>query len=88
MTPNASKLHVSLYTPKAPETESATRHWRNNMDLLMKVVNEEDFPLGEKMQFGFHSPAQDHLTFGRNEPALAHFHGALDRALAEGLAAA
>jgi phenylpropionate dioxygenase-like ring-hydroxylating dioxygenase large terminal subunit len=85
--PNASKMHVSLYTPNAPKTESATRHWRNNMDLLMKVVNEEDFPLGEKMQFGFHSLAQDHLTFGRNEPALAHFHSALDRVLAEGIAA-
>ncbi len=80
--PNAAKMHVSLYAPEAPKTESATRHWRNNMDLLMKVVDEEDFTLGEKMQFGFRSPAQEHLTFGRNEPALAHFHGALDRMLA------
>ena len=79
--PDRAKIHVSLYTPERPMTESATRHWRKNMDLLMKVVDEEDFPLGEKMQVGFHSPAQEHVTFGRNEPALAHFHGQLDRAL-------
>ena len=79
--PNRAKMHVSLYTPEPPMTESATRHWRNNMDLLMQVVEEEDFPLGEKMQTGFHSPAQEHVTFGRNEPALSHFHGALDSAL-------
>ena len=85
--PNASKMHISLYAPEAPETESATRHWRNNMDLLMRVVNEEDFTLGEKMQFGFHSPAQEHLTFGRNEPALTHFHSSLDSVLAEDIAA-
>ncbi len=79
--PDRAKIHVSLYTPERPMTESAVRHWRKNMDLLMKVVDEEDFPLGEKMQVGFHSPAQENVTFGRNEPALAHFHGQLDRAL-------
>lgn len=79
--PDRAKMHVSLYTPEPPKTESATRHWRKNMDLLMKVVDEEDFPLGEKMQQGFHSPAQEHVTFGRNEPSLAHFHSALDSAL-------
>ena len=79
--PNRAKMHLSLYAPEAPATESAVRHWRNNMDLLKRVVNEEDFTLGEKMQMGFHSPAQEHVTFGRNEPSLAHFHGSLDSAL-------
>ena len=79
--PNLAKMHLSLYAPEAPATESAVRHWRNNMDLLKRVVNEEDFTLGEKMQMGFHSPAQEHVTFGRNEPSLAHFHGSLDSAL-------
>ena len=51
------------------------------MDLLLRVVNEEDFPLGERMQVGFHSAAQEHITFGRNEPALGHFHKTLDDAL-------
>ena len=80
--PDAAKMHISLYTPEPSVTDSANRHWTNNMNLLMKVVNEEDFPLGERMQMGFHSGAQDHLTFGRNEPALSHYHAALARAVA------
>ncbi len=79
--PNYAKMHISLYTPEPSLTESAKRHWSNNMDLLMRVVDEEDFPLGERMQIGFHSAAQEQITFGRNEPALGHFHKALDDAL-------
>lgn len=80
--PNASKMHVSIYTPDDSRgDERATRHWEKNMELLLAVVNSEDFPLGEKMQMGFHSAAQEHLTFGRNEPALRHFHESVEAAL-------
>ena len=41
----------------------------------------EDFRLGEGIQRGFRSGAQDHVTYGRNEPALIHFHRSLGRAL-------
>ena len=56
-----------------PNCRCARRYWDNNFDLLMRTVGQEDFPLGEDMQLGFHSMAQSHITFGRNEPALAHF---------------
>ena len=79
--PNFAKMHISLYTPEPSLTESAKRHWSNNMDLLLRVVDEEDFPLGERMQVGFHSAAQEHITFGQNEPALGYFHKTLDNAL-------
>ena len=36
-------------------------------------MSDEDFPTGEGIQFGFLSGAQSHVTYGRNEPALAHF---------------
>lgn len=78
---NHSKTHVSLYTPQPATTDSARRHWRNNMDLLMATVEGEDFPLGENIQKDFSSGAQTHITFGRNEPALAHFHQTIDAAL-------
>ena len=76
--PNLAKMHVSLYTPEPVLTERAERHWANNMNLLIRVVDQEDFPLGERMQGGFHSAAQRHISFGRNEPALGHFHRRLD----------
>ena len=46
-----------LYTPEPSLTESASgigpRTW------ICCVVSEEDFPLGERMQVGFHSAAQE-----------------------------
>jgi hypothetical protein len=33
------------------------------------------------MQRGFYSGAQDAITFGRNEPALQHFHKSVRAAL-------
>jgi hypothetical protein len=33
------------------------------------------------MQIGFASPAQTHVVYGRNEPALAHYHRSIRREL-------
>ena len=72
-TPDASRMHVSLYTPAPVATESARRHWCKNMELLMATVLEEDFPLATDMQRDF-AIRDEPLVFGRNEPALQHFH--------------
>ncbi|MBV1907455.1 MAG: Rieske 2Fe-2S domain-containing protein [Pseudomonadales bacterium] len=78
--PNQSRMHVSLYTPEAPSSDSARKYWAKNMDLLMATVLKEDFPLAEKIQKDF-SIRDDNLVFGRNEPALQHFHRCLTRQL-------
>lgn len=72
-----SVMHVSLYTPEPPLTEKARRYWNKNMDLLMRTVQDEDFPLAAGMQRAFRSGAQEHIVFGRNEPALTHYHTAI-----------
>ena len=74
-------MYVSLYTPEPISTEKARRHWDANMDLLLATVETEDFPLGEDIQRGFHSGAQDAITFGRNEPSLAHYHRSMKQAI-------
>ena len=68
---------VSMFTPALATSDSARRHWDNNMNLLMSVVLGEDFPVGAGIQTNFHSGAQDSVIYGRNEPAMAHFHRAL-----------
>lgn len=73
---------VSLYTPRAATTERERKYWDKNMELLMKTVGDEDFRLSEHLQMGFTSGAQEYLTFGKNEPALQHFHQAIQAALA------
>ena len=77
-----TRMCVSLYTPEPTLTESARRHWNNNFDLLMATVENQDFPVSEGMQRGFYSGAQDAIVFGRNEPALQHYHRAVKSALA------
>ncbi len=80
--PDESVVQLSLYTPEPAITDSARRHWDNNLDLVVHVVENEDFPVGEGVQRGFHSGAQDHIVFGCNEPALTHYHRSVTAALA------
>lgn len=82
-TPDDSVMYTSLYIPEPAATDSARRHWDRNFDLLMATVEMQDFPTCEGMQKGFYSGAQDAIVFGRNEPALQHYHKSIAAALAE-----
>lgn len=82
-TPDDCAMYVSLYIPEPVTSDSAKRHWDNNFDLLMATVEMQDFPTCEGMQKGFYSGAQEAIVFGRNEPALQHFHRSISAALAE-----
>lgn len=75
-------LYVSLYIPEPAANPKAKEHWDRNFNILMATVEMEDFPTCEGMQKGFGSGAQDAITFGRNEPALQHFHKSIRAALA------
>lgn len=79
--PNKVTMEVSFYVPEEPLTDKARHHWERNMDILMRTVNEEDFHVCAGIQKGFNSGAQQHVTIGRNEPGLAHFHRTLHGAL-------
>lgn len=74
-------METSFYIPKPVASEDEEQHWKANLDLLMNVVLGEDFPAGRTMQIGFGSGAQTHTVFGRNEPAMIHYHQSLRRAL-------
>jgi hypothetical protein len=77
-----TRMYVSLYIPQPALTDSARRHWNNNFDLLMATVENQDFPVSEGIQRGFYSGAQEEIVFGRNEPALQHYHRSIRAALA------
>ena len=72
---------AALFTPKPAVTDKEKRHWDRNFDLLMRTVDAEDFPVCLDIQRGFGAGAQSHITFGRNEPALGHYHRSLREAL-------
>jgi len=74
--PGEAHLDVSLYVPS--DTERSDRYWQKNFELLVDVTDAEDFATAAGIQRGFGTGAQTHVTFGRNEPALQHFHRSID----------
>lgn len=72
--PGRSIAETSIYAPDDPATEEARSYWRRNLDYLLNVTNTEDFPLCEQIQANLSSGAAGEVVFGRNEPALIHFH--------------
>ena len=71
---NECEVSFSLYTKEAFSSKSAIRHWDNNFNLALNAVVKEDFPLGENVQKGFYAAPKRKIIFGKNEPALQHFH--------------
>jgi phenylpropionate dioxygenase-like ring-hydroxylating dioxygenase large terminal subunit len=78
---DASVMTLDFYVPKPVEGDAERRHWNANMDLVTTVVQTEDFPAGRTMPAGFASGAQKELVYGRNEPAMIHWHHQARRAL-------
>lgn len=79
--PGACTTYFSLYPPGPVETDKARAHWDRNFDLAIDTVEREDLVVSAGMQRGFESGRQTTITFGRNEPCLAHFHQSVTRAL-------
>jgi len=50
-------------------------------EVFSSTVEHEDYAMGESTQRAAESGALDHLLFGRNEPALHHFHRCFREAL-------
>jgi phenylpropionate dioxygenase-like ring-hydroxylating dioxygenase large terminal subunit len=74
-------MELSLYIPRAPVTQDERTHWDKNMQLVLDIVTGEDFPAGRSIQLGLTSGAQTHTVFGRNEPAMIHYHQQMQAAL-------
>ena len=79
--PGVCTTYFSLYTPEPVDSDKAKRHWDRNFDLAINTVEREDLVVSAGMQRGFESGHQPTITFGRNEPALAHFHQSVASAL-------
>jgi phenylpropionate dioxygenase-like ring-hydroxylating dioxygenase large terminal subunit len=77
-------VSTSLFAPTSPESDSARRHWKKNLDLLLHVTETEDFPLMAEIHRGLASGAVRELVYGKLEPALVHYHQSLNRLLGDG----
>lgn len=72
-----SLTRISTLRPKGELTAKARSYWEKN-HALSKTTLDEDFALGEAIQAGVASGANDAFTFGRFEGALARFNAEVE----------
>ena len=72
---------VSFALGRPPGAPGVPSPGRGGGTDLLALGGAEDFAAARAVQRGLHSGANDHLTFGRHESAIAHFHRHLDAAL-------
>lgn len=77
-----TRVTLRFYAPP-PANEKQSAFWQRMLDFTMNVVTTEDFAQQEQIFGNLSSGELDEIVFGRNEPALIHYHESLDNALAE-----
>lgn len=77
-----TRVHVRFYTPQPLQADRETEFWKGMVDFTMGVVTNEDFAQQEAIFKNLRTGQLPELYFGRNEPALIHYHESLARALA------
>ncbi|MDR8394711.1 aromatic ring-hydroxylating dioxygenase subunit alpha [Paraburkholderia sp. USG1] len=75
-----TRVHVRFYTPGEPESEKERTFWDKMVDFTMSFVGE-DFEQQKTIFSNLRAGILPELIFGRNEPALTHYHHNIDRAL-------
>ncbi len=88
MTPvavDATEIVITSLVPAGTGdlSEDDRRHWDTNFRITLTTL-DEDFEIGESIQRGFASGANEALTFGRNEGLLKSFNDWVDGLLADG----
>ena len=77
----STRIRLSTLAPKDRlENEADRVHWAKNHAITTKTL-AEDFDIGESIQAGLESGANERLNFGRFEGALADFNAVVDSRL-------
>lgn len=77
-----SIIHQKSYIdPRNPPLDPRVADWNQRIEQVNSILCREDFALAESSQRGACSGAHTHVVFGRNEPALHHYHGTFRNAL-------
>jgi phenylpropionate dioxygenase-like ring-hydroxylating dioxygenase large terminal subunit len=79
--PDRCIVRLWLITPQRHVAGPDRAMWDKNWAITYGTVQTEDFPMARTIQQGFHSGAQSHVVFGRNERGLHDFHEALRDAM-------
>jgi phenylpropionate dioxygenase-like ring-hydroxylating dioxygenase large terminal subunit len=78
-TPAATRTRQWVLSAKAPETEEERKASQTFSAVVRQAVVEEDYAIGSTIQQGLTTDAMGHFLYGRNEPALQHYHAQVAR---------
>lgn len=80
--PNRTRTHTRFYRPAEGLSEKALNFTNDMVDFTMGFV-AEDFDQQEAILRNVSAGRMGEMIFGRNEPALIHYHRSIDKALRE-----
>jgi phenylpropionate dioxygenase-like ring-hydroxylating dioxygenase large terminal subunit len=78
--PGRCRVHLKFYVPGERDDARAS-FWQRMLDYSSTIVLNEDFDQQAAIYRGLSSGSHPGLVFGRNEPALIHYHQSIDAAL-------
>lgn len=76
-----TRITARFYIPPEQTGDEKRAFWDRMVEFTMQVVTTEDFPQQEGIWRSVSSGRLPAVVFGRNEPALIHYHRSLDEAL-------
>ncbi len=85
--PAKSRSEISFYTFPEEQRQKLGPVFEEDfsitvqMESFASIIQAEDYVAAAKGHIGMESGALDHVTFGRNEPALHHYHSTFNKAL-------
>lgn len=81
-TQTSSITRQTILLAKAPQTAEEIRAADEFAEVTISAIRDEDYPINTGVQTGLLSGRSQGVIFGRNEPALQHFHKTLARVMA------
>jgi phenylpropionate dioxygenase-like ring-hydroxylating dioxygenase large terminal subunit len=80
LAPDRTLLRTSVYAP--PDAPRPAPYYVKNLEVLLGVTDNEDFPMQERVQRNLASGAMPELVYGKMEPALVGLHTTINERLA------
>ncbi|MEM8853405.1 MAG: aromatic ring-hydroxylating dioxygenase subunit alpha [Pseudomonadota bacterium] len=78
-TPTTTTTRQTVLCAKVPETEAEREASETFSQLVRQAVVDEDYAIGQKIQDTLKTDASETFLYGRNEPALQHYHSQVAR---------
>lgn len=76
-----SVTRQTIMVRKKPETEAEKRDADEFAEVTISAIRDEDYPINEGVSVSLLSGRAANMVFGRNEPALQHYHRTLEATL-------